>query len=179
MIEKLRNALRQLRWKLTLTYTAVTVGTLLVMISVLVFLVLSTVLTPSEALTPDVWIAATNQQVVPIFRGLLATSPPDLVQIDTFLKGISELDTSISGREVFQVGPIQLMVRAMTEHPHHSDLPALRHPARRHPELEGHPSRGACRPVGHAVQRPDPFAASSAHGVRPAGRLRAGAGDDL
>jgi len=53
MIGKLRKALRQLRWKLTLSYTAVAVGTLLIMLLVLAVLVFSTILIPGNVLAPN------------------------------------------------------------------------------------------------------------------------------
>jgi len=115
MIGKLRNALRQLRWKLTLSYTAVAVGTLLIMLLVLAVLVFSTILIPGNVLAPELWIMTTNEQVAPIFRGLLAASPPDLVQMGAILEGIDQLGTTITSREFIQIGQIQVNVRATAD----------------------------------------------------------------
>lgn len=115
MIGKLRNALRQLRWKLTLSYTAVAVGTLLIMLLILAVLVFSTVLIPGNVLAPERWITTTNEQVVPIFRGLLAASPPDPVQMGAILEGVDQLGTTITSREFIQIGQIQVNVRATAD----------------------------------------------------------------
>jgi NarL family two-component system sensor histidine kinase LiaS len=115
MIEKLRNSLRQLRWKLTLSYTAVSVGTMLIVLFMLALLVFPTVLIPGNALTPELLITTTNEQVVPIFRGLLAASPLDLVQIDAILKGVDQVGTIITNREFIQIGQIQVNLRTTAE----------------------------------------------------------------
>jgi NarL family two-component system sensor histidine kinase LiaS len=115
MIKRLRNALRQLRWKLTLSYTAVAVGTLLIMLLILGFLVFSTVLIPGDVLTPDIWITATNDQLVPIFHGLLAASPPDLAQIKAILEGVDRLGGIITGNDLLQIGQVELTVQATAD----------------------------------------------------------------
>jgi signal transduction histidine kinase len=115
MIKRVRNALRQLRWKLTLSYTAVSVGTLLIVVLVLGLLVFSTVLIPSDVLTPEVWITATNQQIVPIFQGLLAPSPPDLGQIRTILAGIDNIGGTITGRELLEIGQVRLTAQSTAD----------------------------------------------------------------
>ena len=77
MIARIRESFRQLRWKLTFSYTAVTVGTLLIVVLFIALLVFPRVLLPGGAVTPEMWISATNEQVVPIFYGALNQSPPD------------------------------------------------------------------------------------------------------
>jgi signal transduction histidine kinase len=115
MIKRLRNALRQLRWKLTLSYTAVAVGTLLIMLLILAFLVFSTVLIPSDVITPDIWITATNDQLVPIVRGFLAASPPDLAQIKSILEGVDRLGGIITGNDLLEIGQVELTVQSTAD----------------------------------------------------------------
>lgn len=115
MIGRLRNSLRQLRWKLTLSYTAVAVGTLLIMLLVLAVLVFSRILVPGSILAPELWITTTNEQVVPIFRGLLAASPPDLVQMGAILEGVDQLGATITSREFIRIGQIQVNVRTTAD----------------------------------------------------------------
>ena len=47
-LEKLRRAVRRLQWKLTLSYTTVTLGALLVSILILTVLMLSTIFIPYD-----------------------------------------------------------------------------------------------------------------------------------
>ena len=115
MIKRLRNALRQLRWKLTLSYTAVAVGTLLIMLLVLALLVFSTVLIPGDVVTPDIWVNATNDQLVPIVRGFLAASPPDLAQIKTILEAVDQLGGIIAGNDLLEIGQVELTVQSTAD----------------------------------------------------------------
>ncbi len=115
MIKRLRNALRQLRWKLTLSYTAVAVGTLLIMLLVLALLVFSTVLIPGDVVTPEIWVTATNDQLVPIVRGFLAASPPDLAQMKAILEGVDRLGGIIAGNDLLEIGQVELTVQSTAD----------------------------------------------------------------
>ena len=76
-MNNLKNIIRQLRWKLTLSYTAVTVGALLVVVLILGALAFSRILVPNNILTPKVWNEIANEQMVPVIRHILAQSPID------------------------------------------------------------------------------------------------------
>ena len=115
MRTRLRNSIRQLRWKLTFSYTAVTVGTLLIVVLTLALLVFPAVLTPGGAITADDWIAATDEQVVPIFYGALIQSPPDRVRIQQLLQSAGQIGATITGQDFLRVGQIQLTAKATAE----------------------------------------------------------------
>lgn len=115
MIKRVRESFRQLRWRLTLSYTAVAVGTGLVAVLVLGLLVFSTVLIPSEVLTPEIWINATNEQVVPLFRGLLAESQPNLDLIRSILARLDNVGGTITGRDLLQIGQVKLITQSTAD----------------------------------------------------------------
>jgi signal transduction histidine kinase len=115
MIDRLRNALRQLRWKLTFSYTAVTVGTLLIVALILALLIFPAVLTPGGFISEETWIGATNEQVLPAFYGAFIQSPPDRVLIDQLLAGADRIGATITSQDLLRVGQIELMAKASAE----------------------------------------------------------------
>jgi signal transduction histidine kinase len=114
MIDRLRNALRQLRWKLTFSYTAVTVGTLLIVAFILALLTFPAVLTRGFV-SREVLITATNEQVLPAFYGAFIQSPPDAELIDQLLVGADRIAGTIASQGLLQVGQIELMAKASAE----------------------------------------------------------------
>ena len=98
-LNRVQTSLRQLRWRLTLSYTAVTVSALLVVVLLLAMYVFSNVLLPKVVLTPEfseMWVQAAgeNSGLVPVVRRLLAASPPDTA-------GIAELVNLVEGNSTF------------------------------------------------------------------------------
>jgi len=69
LIKRVKQSLRRLQWKLTLSYTAVTVGSLFVVVLVLGYLLFSKVLVPldvlNSVLSPKSWIQIASQSVPP------------------------------------------------------------------------------------------------------------------
>lgn len=59
---RLSNAFGQLRWRLTLSYTAVTVGALLAVVLVLGVMPFSRILVPHNAPTAEVWIYLVSEK---------------------------------------------------------------------------------------------------------------------
>jgi signal transduction histidine kinase len=115
VITRIRDNFRQLRWKLTFSYTAVTVGTLLIVVLVLALLIFPRVLTPSGVVTPEMWITATNEQVVPVFYGALIQSPPDQDLIRRLLVNTERIGATITSQDFLQIGQIELMAKATAE----------------------------------------------------------------
>jgi NarL family two-component system sensor histidine kinase LiaS len=114
--ENLSNTFRQLRWRLTWSYTAVTVGALLVVVLVLALLVLPSILLPRDLVTPGsaaFWVQAANEQAVPLARYLLSDSPPNTEGIAAL---VNSSDTARFGRyDLFRVGNVQLYLGTTTE----------------------------------------------------------------
>ena len=77
LINSIKKSFRQLRWKLTLSYTIVTVGALLLAMLILGSLLFSTILIPHQFMPPDFWIGMLTENVPPYFRYLLEQSPVD------------------------------------------------------------------------------------------------------
>ena len=107
---RLRSTFRQLRWKLTLSYTGATLGALLVSILILAILVLTTVFLPYDRAPKAMWIQAVNEQVVPLTRMLLSESPPSTTGIADL---VNYSDTArLESLELLHVGNVTLYIRA-------------------------------------------------------------------
>jgi NarL family two-component system sensor histidine kinase LiaS len=112
-LEKLMQAVRRLQWKLTLSYTTVTLGALLVSILILTVLMLSTIFIPYDMAPKEMWVQAANEQAVPIARMLLSESPPNM-------DGIAELvNYSDAARfeslDLMRFGNVALYIRATAD----------------------------------------------------------------
>jgi signal transduction histidine kinase len=114
ILHDLKIAVRQLRWKMTLSYTAVTVGSLLVVVFVLALLLFSRILVPQDVLTPERWIQLVRSQAPPAWKYALAQP-----HIDTELVSLMVQETAqdrliqITHAEPFRIGDMQLMVRTV------------------------------------------------------------------
>ena len=73
----LGNTFRRLRWKLTLSYTAVTISALLVVVLVQRVLLFSTILVSQNLLNPEVWVRPVQQNTPPAWNHVPARSPVD------------------------------------------------------------------------------------------------------
>jgi NarL family two-component system sensor histidine kinase LiaS len=115
ILKNLRTTFRQLRWRLTWSYTAVTVGALLVVLIILVLLVLPSILLPNNLLAPDsapFWYHAANEQSVPLARYLLSESPINTEGLAMFA---NRSNTARFGRfDLFSVGDIHLYLGTTT-----------------------------------------------------------------
>jgi hypothetical protein len=105
-------SLGRLRWRLTLTYSAVTVGALLVVVAILGTLLFSRVLVPLEALqgalSPEAWIRIVSESAPPSWRYLLSQDPVDMELISTILE---EGDLQVTHLDLFRVGDLQVRAR--------------------------------------------------------------------
>ena len=107
---RLSSTFRQLRWRLTLSYTAVTLGTLLVSLFVLAVLALSTIFLPYDQTPLEMWVQAADEQAVPLARMLLSESPPNTA-------GLSDLvnysdAAKFESLDLLSMGNVTLYVRA-------------------------------------------------------------------
>jgi len=77
ILNKISMTLRQLRWRLTLSYTAVTVGSLLVVGLIIGAVFFPKILVPDTFLSPEMMIEVANRSVVTIMRSILSQMPID------------------------------------------------------------------------------------------------------
>ena len=113
-IERIKTTFRRLQWRLTLSYTAVTVGSLFVIVVFLGYLAFSRAFIPIEiykrVLTPEDWIRIITENDAGLVRRLYSQEPIDTELIGVLMQGgnltITELD-------LLQIGDFQ--IRLMTE----------------------------------------------------------------
>ncbi len=107
----LKNFTHLLRWKLTLSYSAVIVGSLLVIVAILGFLLFSKVLVPinilNSVLSPQKWIQIVSENVPPEWRYILSKNPIDSKLISLILK---DEDFQITHFELFRIGDLQVQL---------------------------------------------------------------------
>lgn len=112
-IERVKQSLRRLQWKLTLSYTAVTVGTLLVVVFILGFLLFSSVLVPidilNSVLSPKGWIQAVNDNLSPQWQYILSQEPIDTRLISFMMQ--QDEDLQVTYFDLFRVGDLQIRLR--------------------------------------------------------------------
>jgi hypothetical protein len=106
----LQKACRRLRWKLTFSYTFVTVGALVASMLIVAVLTLSGIFLPYDQAPLGLWVQAANEQAVPLARMLLSESPPNTA-------GIAELANysdraSFETLELARLRNVTLFVRA-------------------------------------------------------------------
>jgi NarL family two-component system sensor histidine kinase LiaS len=104
--------LRQFRWKLTLSYTAVTVSALLVA-EIVLFLGLSRYVTERSRLTPAELVDELNSSYVPLARRFLSKTPPDVAGLQTYLDqrdtAVVDIDPIRIGDFVFEVSSTNIL----------------------------------------------------------------------
>ena len=114
MIESIKQSLRRLQWKLTLSYTAVTVGALSVVVLILGYLLFSRVLVPlnvlNSVLSPTAWIQIVSEDISPVWRTILSQEPIDTRLISALLQ---EGDIQITHYDLFRIGDIQIGLRTL------------------------------------------------------------------
>jgi NarL family two-component system sensor histidine kinase LiaS len=117
ILHGLKTAVRKLRWKLTFSYTAVTVGSLLVVVLAFGLLLLSVILVPRGYLTPEVWAQAVRREWGSLWSYVLAQPDvdTDLVAL-TLRMGDSTLPPrhfQASHLEPFRIGQMLFQVRTI------------------------------------------------------------------
>ena len=105
------NIFRKLRWKLTLSYTLVTVFAFLAIVLILGVVFLTGVLLPESKLDPELmitdWYNGLDRSNYPIFSQLLSQTPVDTVLINLYMQDASSTFTNVP---LFHLGSLQFGV---------------------------------------------------------------------
>jgi signal transduction histidine kinase len=114
----LGNKFRRLRWKLTLSYTAVTVGALLVVVVILGVLLSSLLLAPHDVLRPDVLVSIARQNIPRPLRYALSQSPVDTDLLALMLEDGREQypegkNFQITYYDLFRLRDLQITARTL------------------------------------------------------------------
>jgi hypothetical protein len=109
--KKVFQTFRRIKWKLTFSYTAVTVGSLFIVVIVLGYLAFSRAYVPikivSQDFTPGTWIQIITEKNAPLARRLLSQEPVDTAMIGTLMQTGNFTITDI---EIFQIGDFQVRI---------------------------------------------------------------------
>jgi signal transduction histidine kinase len=112
--QRASSIVRQLRWSLTLSYTAVTVGTLLVVVLIAGAFVYSRILVPHNVLSPEVWAYIVSENAPTAWNYVLAQSPVDTDLLALMLEDAVETgDLQITHYDLFRLGDLQLTARTL------------------------------------------------------------------
>ena len=105
------NIFRQLRWKLTLSYTLVTVGALLVITLILGGIAFTQVFIPVQSFSPDqmidAWMNSRISSTYPMLCQLLSQSPMDIELLGVYLK---DPQSNINDVSLFRIGALDFSV---------------------------------------------------------------------
>lgn len=111
-INRQKRPSRRLQWKLTLSYTAVTVGSLLVVVLILGYLLFSSVLVPLEilntVLSPEGWIQIVSRNAPSTWRYVLTQKPVDTRLLSMMLE---EGDLQVTQLDLLRVGDLHISLR--------------------------------------------------------------------
>jgi len=114
--KELLKPFKKLQWKLTLSYTSVTVGSLIVVVLVLSYLLFSYVLVPYQilatALSPEAWINVASQNSPKRWQHILSQDPIDTELVSLLLQ---VGDLQISHFDILQIGDLQVRLRTLGE----------------------------------------------------------------
>ena len=109
-LDRVRQFFSHLQWKLTLSYTSVTLGALMVTVLILGTLFYSFILAPYQLLTPEFWLDAVSKNIPSTWRYVVSQSPVDTDLLSNIL---SEQKYQISYFDFFRFGELRLTARAM------------------------------------------------------------------
>jgi signal transduction histidine kinase len=116
VLNKAGTTLRQLRWRLTLSYSAVTVGALLVVVLILGLLLFSRVLIPldilNSVLTPEAWIQIASEGISPPWLHVLSQKPVDTDLLSMILH---EGTLRITNFDLIRIGDLQIQARTTAQ----------------------------------------------------------------
>jgi len=104
------NILRQLRWKLTLSYTLVTVCAFLVVLLIMGGIVLPQIFLPDNAFNPSDLVEILRRDTIPLWSQLMSQSPVDTTLIRILLENS---EGTLTNREFLRIGSMQFSVRTM------------------------------------------------------------------
>jgi NarL family two-component system sensor histidine kinase LiaS len=121
-LDRFINFFRRLQWKLTLSYTAVTVGALSIIVIILGYILFTNIFVPTDilnqAMTPDDWIQALLEKQYnlghpSVANYVLSKEPIDIELINLILK--EDLDLQITYFDLFQIGQFQIRMRTVAQ----------------------------------------------------------------
>lgn len=101
---------RRLQWKLTLSYAAVTFGTLIIAVIVAAILIFRTIFVPDNVMGAEEWTSITQEQVVSVMRPILSQEPVDPSIVAAVL---NDVNATVSNRDLFRLGDTQFSVRTV------------------------------------------------------------------
>ncbi len=108
--------LKRLQWRLTLSYTSVTVGSLIVIVIALAYLLFSNVLVPyhilDTALSPEAWIEVASKTSSAKWQYILSRDPIDSELVSLTLQ---DGDFQITHFDVLQIGDLQVRARTLAK----------------------------------------------------------------
>ena len=111
------NIFRQLRWKLTLSYTLVTLGAFLVILLIMAGLVLTQIFVPTNSLNPEeliTWYMNDRRNGFSsnylLWSEILDQSPVDMELVRLYLR---ESKSFISSSDLFRIGAVQFSATTM------------------------------------------------------------------
>lgn len=113
--ERIQQSFRRLQWKLTLSYTIVTVGALLLAVLILGMLLFSTILAPHEFIPSELWVNIFRERISANWRYVLAQKPVDTTLVNLMVQqGFGERqDFQVSYIDLLRIGDLQLTARMM------------------------------------------------------------------
>ena len=113
-IKKIIPSFRRLQWKLTLSYSAVTVGSLFVVVLILGYLTFSRAFVPVEIInhemTPEEWIRIITENDAVLMRSLLSEEPVNTDLIGALLQ-YGEL--TITEFDLIRIGDFYIRMRTV------------------------------------------------------------------
>jgi len=113
-LKGINSTFRRLQWKLTLSYTGVTLGSLLIAVIILGYLVFSRVFIPidvyNSVLTPTDWFRILNETSSPFLSRVLEQEPLD-PNIISFVMKVGDLQ--ITDFDILEIGDFQVRLRTV------------------------------------------------------------------
>ncbi|MEJ2512835.1 MAG: histidine kinase [Anaerolineales bacterium] len=108
-IEKIKSSFHRLQWKLTLSYTAVTVGSLFVVVLMLGYLLFSKAFIPIEiykrVVTPEEWIRVITENDAALVSSIYQQDP---INTDLIASLLQEGELTITEFDLLQIGDFQI-----------------------------------------------------------------------
>jgi two-component system, NarL family, sensor histidine kinase LiaS len=104
------NIFRQLRWKLTLSYTLVTVSAFLVVLLIMGGVLLPRIFLPNNFLSPPDLVYLIRENSSPLWSQVLSPTPVNTILVRTLL---NESDATITSRNFLRIGSMEFAVRTL------------------------------------------------------------------
>lgn len=109
-MQKIQRSVRQLYWQLTLSYVAVTVGSLLVALLILGLNIFRQIFLPNNTLTPEVWHELATEEIAPTYQAVLEQEPVDVRLIRVMLY---RLGAQITSSPLLRIGAFEIGARTI------------------------------------------------------------------